>query len=370
MKIGIITWFTGTNYGTHLQVIALQQYLRSIGHEVYIINFEVNTAHKKSGFWERLCRQPAKYAMKYANRKFIKQIEKRDIALVSIIQNQCRLTERIDTEEDYIRVCNQFDVLICGSDQIWNPNWYHRMYYADYPTITATKISYAPSVGVNAIPKRLESEIRRSLKFFKAVSVREESGAELLTPLSPVTPQVVVDPTFLLNEKEWIKIASQNQDKRKPYVLCMFLTDKKGHWRAAHQFAKKNNLEYVIVPYGGFSYLQHGRICAGTGIEELLTLIKEAAYILTDSFHITVFSMIFKRQFITFQRFKENETTSQNARVANLLKMVGIPERMIPYKSSVVPNMDTIDYKAVDQILKEKIDLSKYYLSNALGDEK
>lgn len=80
--------------------------------------------------------------------------------------------------------------------------------------------------------------------------------------------------------------------------------------------------------------------------------------------------MIFKRQFITFQRFKENETTSQNARVANLLKMVGIPERMIPYKSSVVPNMDTIDYKAVDQILKEKIDLSKYYLSNALGDEK
>lgn len=366
MKIGIITWFSGTNYGTHLQAIALQKYIRSLGYEVWIINFEVNANTRKVGFWEKVCRQPQKYMTKYAQRKYKEEIASRDNAFKKMIQCQCCMTERINTKEEYIRVCNQFDLLICGSDQIWNPNWYHRAYYADYAEITAEKISYAPSMGINTIPEKFQDEIRRSLQSFRAVSVREEKGAEILESLSPVKPQVVVDPTLLLKAGEWSELALRKSLVQEPYVLSMFLTDRREHWRAANRFAKKKNLEHVIIPYCGFSYVQPGKIFADAGIEELLALIKNATYILTDSFHITVFSLIFNRQFITFQRFRENDLTSQNARVNNLLKIAEIPERMISYKSKHVPDMGDIDYKTVNKYLDEKINKSKAYLREVL----
>lgn len=90
------------------------------------------------------------------------------------IQRNCVFTEKITSEQNYIDVCNKCDILICGSDQIWNPNWYHRFYYADYDQIQSRIISYAPSMGVNAIREEQADEIKRSLSRLSAVSVREK----------------------------------------------------------------------------------------------------------------------------------------------------------------------------------------------------
>ena len=136
MKIGIITWFGGGNYGTNLQAIALQGYLRKLGYSVQLLNFEIEAPKKeKLSFLQKIKRQPQKYAIKYALKKYKTQIETRYQKMKAEIQRNCVFTEKITSEQNYIDVCNKCDILICGSDQIWNPNWYHRFYYADYDQI-------------------------------------------------------------------------------------------------------------------------------------------------------------------------------------------------------------------------------------------
>ena len=134
MKIGIITWFAGSNLGTCLQAIALQRYLRNAGYEVEVINYEVAPSKRKNirSLWQKALGQPQKYAMRYAQRKYGHMIDDRNRKIADAITKNCILTDWVHDEAGLIKVCNSFDILVCGSDQIWNPNWYHRFYFADY----------------------------------------------------------------------------------------------------------------------------------------------------------------------------------------------------------------------------------------------
>lgn len=369
MKIGIITWFTGPNYGTNFQAIALQYYLRKEGHEVKIINYEVpplQSQKEKKSILKKIAYQPQKYAIKYALHKYAKDIVSRNEKMTNAIQNHCILTSRITNVRQLIDTCNTFDLLICGSDQIWNPNWYDRFYFADYDDIKTRRISYAPSMGVNAIPKDVIPEIKRSVSKFDTISVREEKAAELLEPFMKSKPTVAVDPTLLLSEKEW----NDQFNKRKPeidkYVLAFFLNDEMTHLKATRKFAKKHSYKLIVVPYKGMTYLQNADIRADAGLEDLLNLIRNAEYVITDSFHITVFSIIYKKQFFTFQRFKEDAFTSQNIRVINLLTMTNLIARMLPYQSTFIKELDEISYENHCTELKNEIQNSKEFLKMAV----
>lgn len=380
VKIGIVTWFSGSNYGTNLQAIALQQYLRNIGHEVLIVNFEVNTkdavkltVFQKLTDWKmlgiRIRRQPEKYMQKLAYLKYHNEILGRDKKLIATVREKCCLTQKISDEKELISIFNSFELLITGSDQIWNPEGYHRFYFADYDEVTTRRISYAPSLGVNTIPEDRKSEIRRGLSKFSAVSVREQNGVELLRPLSKKEPVVTIDPTLLLCEDDWNEIFPVKKERGGKYVLSIFLTDRYSHWNAARNFVKKKKLQHVIIPYCGFSYLQKANIIADAGLQEFLDLIRGAEYVLTDSFHVTSFSLIFKKQFYAFTRFKEDAYTSQNSRVRNILSIAGVNDRFLPYGTKKVVDLKNINYNAVEKALEYEIERSKEFLSAAIGEE-
>lgn len=367
MNIGIITWFSGENYGTNLQAIALQRYLRNIGYSVQIINFQIDAEKKDNRtFWQKVKSQPQKYATKCALKKYGNQIEQRFRKMQKEIQENCIFTARVSNERDYIDTCNQFDILICGSDQIWNPNWYHRFYYADYSEINSIRISYAPSVGVNMIRDEQTLEIKRSLSRFSAVSVREYKGASLLKPLSPKEPVVVVDPTLLLDINNWDAMFPVKRLCKEKYLLSVFLTDNRLHWRAAKKFAMSKKLKHVIIPYCGFSYFLNAEIHADAGIQDFLNLIRGAEYILTDSFHVTVFSLIFRKQFYTFERFKENDFSSQNERVRNILQEANAMDRLVPYGTRCIQEKNNLEYSKVKRVLNNEIDKSKAFLIRAI----
>ena len=114
------------------------------------------------------------------------------------------------------------------------------------------------------------------------------------------------------------------------------------------------------------TYLQNADIRADAGLEDLLNLIRNAEYVITDSFHITVFSIIYKKQFFTFQRFKEDAFTSQNIRVINLLTMTNLIARMLPYQSTFIKELDEISYENHCTELKNEIQNSKEFLKMAL----
>lgn len=381
VKIGIVTWFSGSNYGTNLQAIALQQYLRNIGHEVLIVNFEVNTkdavkltVFQKLTDWKmlgiRIRRQPEKYMQKLAYLKYHNEILGRDKKLIATVREKCCLTQKISDEKELISIFNSFELLITGSDQIWNPEGYHRFYFADYDEVTTRRISYAPSLGVNTIPEDRKSEIRRGLSKFSAVSVREQNGVELLRPLSKKEPVVTIDPTLLLCADDWNEIFPVKKERGGgKYVLSIFLTDRYSHWNAARNFVKKKKLQHVIIPYCGFSYLQKANIIADAGLQEFLDLIRGAEYVLTDSFHVTSFSLIFKKQFYAFTRFKEDAYTSQNSRVRNILSIAGVNDRFLPYGTKKVVDLKNINYNAVEKALEYEIERSKEFLSAAIGEE-
>lgn len=380
MKIGIVTWFSGSNYGTNLQAIALQQYLRNIGHEVQIVNFVVNTKDvvkltmfQKLTDWKmlgtRIKRQPEKYMQKLAYLKYGNEILGRDKKLIATVREKCCLTQKINDKKELISTFNSFELLITGSDQIWNPEEYHRFYFADYDEVTTRRISYAPSLGVNTIREDRKSEIRRGLSKFSAVSVREQNGVELLRPLSKQEPVVTIDPTLLLCADDWNEIFPVKKERGEKYVLSIFLTDRYSHWNAVRNFVKKKKLQHVIIPYCGFSYLQKADIVADAGLQEFLDLIRGAEYVLTDSFHVTSFSLIFKKQFYTFTRFKEDAYTSQNSRVRNILSIAGVNDRFLPYGTKKVLDLKNINYNAVEKALEHEIERSKEFLSTAIGDE-
>ena len=373
MRIGIITWFTGPNYGTNLQAVALQYYLRKQGYEVELVNCEVESKYAKNRrtFWERVAFQPEKYAEKFARRVFFKdKIAIRNKKLANAIQKNCVLTKRCENEKDLIEIFNSFDLLISGSDQIWNPNWYHRFYFADYDGVTTRRISYAPSMGVTTIEPEVEPEIRRSVSKYDVVSVREDKAVPLLEPYSKNKPVVVVDPTLLLDSNDWESIfPSTGKSSKEDYVLGVFLGGKISHLHAARRFAAEKHMKYVYVPYSGMSYYQLGERHADAGLEDLLELFRNAKYVITDSFHMTVFSIIHRKQFYTFARFKENPITSTNSRIRNLLRMAGLQNRELKYGTKRIKELPDIDYAFHLEMLQQEIDKSKRFLQSSVRGE-
>ena len=118
--------------------------------------------------------------MSHCRKKYKKDILIRDKKLFDSVRKNCILTSRIENTKELILACNSFDLLICGSDQIWNPNWYNRFYFVDYDGVITRRISYAPSMGVNKIPSSIIPSIKRGINKFDYISVREKRAAELL----------------------------------------------------------------------------------------------------------------------------------------------------------------------------------------------
>lgn len=373
MKIGIVTWFHYENYGTKLQAIALQHYIRKLGHEVELINFYPPEPPKKS----LRNSTPSEIVKKIKNRinkiilhpkitKYTKQIKEHSQKLSKIIDDTCILSPQITNKKDYINVCNSYDLLIFGSDQIWNPNWYHPYYYANFDEINTKRIGYAPSLGVSKLTLDESSKLKSSLIKFENVYIREKSGAKIVSSLLNKDIQNVVDPTLLLSNDEWIEILNIKKNDSKKYVLCYFLGDNKNHWRAVSKFVKDKNLDLKIIPSTLASYNQKGDIQANSGVEDFTKLIYNAAYIITDSFHGTIFSIIFKKQFYTFERFSNTTKSSQNARIHDLLNDLNLNNRLLQFDSVEINNDIDIDYKKTMSILNEMTYKSKALLSSNL----
>ena len=371
MKIGIITWFHYENYGTKLQAYALYEYLINLGHEVQLVNFQLNDGTIKTGEKEKapICERIIRYLgyniYNYELKKYPDKFNLRSEQFEDFISNRCTLTKLIQSDKEYIEVCNRFDVLICGSDQIWNPYWYHPYYYADFEQIHTKRISYAPSIGVLKVPSSCKEKMKRSLSRFKAISLREESACKIISSIIGFSPKCVVDPTLLLDERTWDNLIS-NKITTKQYIACYFLTDNVRHWRAVKRFAKKIQLPLMVIPQQGISYLQSKCVDRAISVESFLGYIRNAQIVITDSFHACVFSIIFNRQFVVFERHNPSLNSSQNCRIYNLLRYIKYEELLLPYNSDSIGRIPSINYQEIHQRLDNRIEASKAFLVDAM----
>ncbi|MDM0859162.1 polysaccharide pyruvyl transferase family protein [Clostridium perfringens] len=365
MKVAILTITNGENYGNRLQNYAVQQVIKSFDMEVETIpNFTNQELPKKTIFKEYVKRYLTNI---YVNTNFF-NIEK----LNNVLRNlkfKNFTNKYINQSNFYISskkiptdISSRYDYFVCGSDQIWNPEFYFNS-NIDFLTFAnkEQRVAFAPSFGISELPKESKEDYKQWLNGFKYLSVREKAGANIIKELTGKDAEVLLDPTLMLSRDEWISIAKKPKLKEninKKFILTYFLGEKSNKMKEKiKNIAINNDLEIInlLDISDKFKY--------SIDPSEFLWLMNNCSLMCTDSFHGSVFSLIMKKPFIVFERI--GKETSMNSRLENLLNLFNMMDR----KSEDIKEKDifNIDFSKVDLIISNEKKKTISYLKKALN---
>lgn len=372
MKTATITWIKWDNYGSLLQAYALQQYLLSAGYDNVILDDTgIKELDKKFRYtWKIII---IRFVLWVKNKIKGKSQYNENVICVSKRFNEFRNKYLItDKKLKDIEALNmRYDVFICGSDQIWNPGSVKLpsinnapFYYAGFSN--KKKISYAVSFGLKVYPEKFKKQLRSLLSSFSYISVREPTGGCIIKDVISKDAQLVVDPTLLLDEEQWKKLI-KNREMNQKYIFAYFLSNSQWYINFALDFAKKIKMPlHIIYNHEEFGALDVTHI--GAGPKEFLDELYNASLVLTDSFHATVFSVIFEKEFYVFKRFECPRNEGQNTRVDNLVKTIEIPDRFVERDNvGSIGKQSRIDFVKCKSRLQPIIQSSKDYIKIALG---
>lgn len=309
MKIGILTHPQGSNYGGILQCYALCTYLKKLGHEPIVIQ---RVADKSFFLWS-IVRNILK-TLHFPRYYHPDEID-RMANIRPFIQKHLARTEPVNSQNKMKKVCKKYglDAVIVGSDQVWRHDYamkYDFNYFLDFVPDDVVKASYAASFGLSdwQYTHRETEIIKQLLDRFKGISVREEDAVSLIKDNTGKNALQLIDPTMLLKQEDYDNITNHRLVKEK-YVFVYWLGDKNLIASAIERYKTEG---YTIVN------INLRDICEQISVEDWLSYIKYADYVITDSFHGCVFSIIFERQFIAF-----GNKSGGNSRIKSLCKMFG-----------------------------------------------
>lgn len=353
-KIGIITWHYGTNHGSVLQALSLSDILCEMGHDARVLNYMPNRYGKFLSirlFAGHIIASLAPWLYKmdtYASDCFRAKHLKQTKPLYNIKQLEYASTH--------------FDTIICGSDQIWAPNVLNSIFFANFAKEGTLKVSYAVSIGLNYIPKELVSTYRKYLIDFKYISVREDIGHDLLKNICGLDSEVVLDPTLLHDSEYYVKFERKVKKINGKFIFCYFLNSNHNYADYIKNFAKENNLRVIGISCNKRD--NSWMTCLNnTSASDFLYLIRNSEYIFTDSYHGSIFSILYKKKFWIFERFMKDDPVCQNSRIMQLQKYFNLHN--IVDKANFKFVFD-VDYDFVENQLSLLRDLSISYLKNAL----
>ncbi len=369
MKVAILTWFHYHNYGTALQVCALSQKIKEMGHEVDIVNY------RPQG---QIVAFPTEGMLKYYIDKITNRLKEhgwntyygkeRETLFDDFYAENLSFTDECVTFSDFRELNKCYDAFVCGSDQIWAPSRFNPRYYLDFVENTDKMIAYAPSVGLSTIDDiDIASEMSKLASRFKWISTREKSGSKLLEKLIGDKVETVVDPTLLLRENDWDKFMPlEDSSFEKKYLLAYFLRGNEKYWKKVRGIAQLLELELKIIPVFTKDMDRMGCIKTPVGPKEFLNLVKNASFVCTDSFHGTAFAINFKRQFLTFERFRKGENNNQNSRIYNILELCELQNRLFSKEYTNAKVREQINYVDVEKRIEVEREHSLRYLMSAL----
>ncbi len=325
MKIGIMTHHWGrNNYGQYLQHYAMQTWLRAQGHEPFLIDY-VPVPKKKSIFYyiKKAVKDPVSFPARVYNkihaRERFRLDEPRYQTFLEFREKHFKISEQhYNSIEELQANPPEADMYITGSDQVWNPfgnTSVLRPFFLDFGDEKVKRVAYAASWGRTKIRENEKDLISPLLKRFQAVSVREDSGIALCNECGFPDSFVAPDPTFLLTPDEWRKLAVPPKENEK-YILCYRLSKHNElNYKKLEVFAKENGLKIKYVKGNNFAD-RHPEVFPS--IPEWLGLIDHAEYVITDSFHCSVFAILFQKQFAVLPL--RGTDSGMNSRLDTLFK--------------------------------------------------
>lgn len=380
MKIGIVTYFNIKNYGSALQAFSLKTVVGRDGHDVVFLNVKENKPvykilHKfHVGFITLLKCMLFKNARK--THKEIRSLKHKSVSNIS--DETARLFNDFSDRNlpnisiDRISLkkaarTEQFGAFICGSDQIWSPLSVHLSGYKYLDFAPREKrIAYAPSFGVESVPDYNRAFVKKMLLGFDDISVREHQGAEIVNGLINKKPDVVLDPTMLLSGDEWRNLYKEHTSacENGKYALCYFFDEPENNVvQQIAEYCRKNNLKMLVLSRGNACLISNGAEYVEAGPWEFLRYVDGAECVFTNSFHGSVFSILFGRPLKVFGR-AHSDAVKQTSRIDTLLETVKLTECM--YHSADNSIIPVCTEKSADKLLSRR-ESSLVYIKNALA---
>ena len=310
-KIGIIThYYNSQNYGGVLQSFALCNYLNSIGLSSEQICYDSCSENSRLGTLMLKFKTFVSSLLK----KSKKSISSASSVEFKTFRNSIPHTHFVYSAVTIKKNSPEYEYLITGSDQVWNPQAICDAYLLSFGK--GKKLSYAASLACNELPSNTVSYYKKNLSKFSAISVREKSGQKLLEELG-IDSTVCVDPVLLLSPNEWLSNI-ETKNSFGDYIFCYFLGNNQFAKRSVEIISKKMGLKTLSI--FNDDYAKHGSFVKTCGPLDFVNLIYNAKCVLTDSFHAVVFSSMFSKHFLCFER---SSTSKMNSRVVDYLSLLG-----------------------------------------------
>lgn len=370
MRIGIITIHRLVNFGTALQAFALQHYLqKTTSHQVELIDYVFpNSYHKRRTTFIKRMRGIVRFALDCLFEKKLEYNKKfRDFQNNYFILSGKRYAD-VTSLSDNPPV---YDIYITGSDQVWNtktvnndPNFYLCFAHKDKP-----KIAFSACFANATLDNKYKSLIKEWLSEYKYIGVREKSAVDIIKDLhipKDILVRNTCDPTLLLSKEDYIKISSESKINIKGnYILVYMLMYAFNPYPALEcileQIEKQTGLPIIVIGERRFRYKGKYKFIKGIGPSDFLWLFEHASYVVTSSFHGTMFSLIFRKPFIAIS------PCTGDSRIKDVLEKIGLTNNLV-FNNNEEPNININNpyTESVERKIENFIDESKNFLDTAI----
>ena len=373
MKAGLVTFYHIHHYGALLQAAATERAVETLGGECEIVDYFVNQDNS-------LFRKPTGLGSAAADvhtALHYQALKARYERFEKFSRDHLRISKhRFESLKELRDAELPYDVILSGSDQIWNPKIFPDGHFD--PVFFGTfsekrKIAYAPSFGIPKVPEEMEEELRSYLEGFSHIGVRETQGRQIVKEVSGKDVPVVLDPTLLLTAEQWAEMANTPEgypgdcaNTPGGYILCYCISKPGPLAPYIQQLAGKTGLP--VVQLCGIRRKVHpqAKCIFDAGPAEFLGLFKNASYVCTNSFHGTVFSVQFQKPFFTAVAPSEL-AAPERSRTFSILNRLGLTQRIIG-KGDTAGLLDEIDWDVVSRRLVKARQGSLDYLKAAMED--
>ncbi|PHR69158.1 MAG: hypothetical protein COA67_11195 [Lutibacter sp.] len=367
MKIKTITCHEVYNYGASLQEYALLIYLEELGHQAMTIHYKPDYLSQHFNLWRISSPKWNKNIILrfiYLTIKLPARIKilKRKRSFDKFSEKYIKRTQKLyRTNDDLKNDIPEADAYICGSDQIWNSffqNGKDPAFYLNFAPDNKLKISYAASFAIDQIAEELKSFVKKSVERIDHISVRETSGVTILNDLGVENVLQVMDPVFLLKKEAWNEFELPMIDEN--FIFIYDFDSNILVKKMAMKMKEKYNAKIYTVN-SNINYADRNFNLEGP--ETYLSLVKNAKFIVTNSFHAVAFSLIFEKQFVVFNRVEKI-----NTRMRDLLQSISLRNLLLLSEESVTTFNYTIDYTQTNIQLNKLVEKSKHFLNQALEE--
>lgn len=383
--IGLVTCYFHHNYGSMLQAYATEMIMQQMGLPFQTIACKAPINYMKENKLLYIIKKLliADWKMRLGKMKierakkdypeFARNWDIRNKAFDQFAETFFHVSPYCKNREELIKMAENYSAFLVGSDQLWRTDSVEHGYYTlEWVPDHIRKIAYSTSIGVKEVPWFQVEKNKRFMNRFDHIALREQSACDLVYKLTGRKVPVVLDPTLLFTGDQWLGIQQQEPLTNGKYIFCYLLGDnplqrefiKRVKEKTGYKIVALQQLDDYIPSDEGFA-----DEAPYVGPREFLNYIRNAEYVFTDSFHCSVFSILYKKNFFTFSRFAEGAKQSTNTRIDNLLHITGLEDRRMT-KDKTVDGV--INYKGpfdgVDDKLNAYRKSSMEYLHNALKD--